>query len=291
MASITDYLLEPDRIQVASGLHGVAFALSLLGVFGGAYGLYLLLRRFGVAGSGLSRSEAVLGFPLALACFVLPSVVIMALDQPMPLGDPLITGGVQAGFALTAIFVLANHPWRPGDEPRGEWISAPRSALKWVPLLWLLAFPLMQLASFSSAQLHYLLDAPIVQQDVLKLLRSRSDLLWIAAWYIMAVVAAPLMEEFVFRVVLFGGTRRLLTPLGSSGGWRHPGAIIALLFSVSAFVAAHNVWQWTVGILPLTLLSLILTALYAHTRSIWPGVLYHALHNAFVVTMQFFVLA
>jgi len=60
---------------------------------------------------------------------------------------------------------------------------------------------------------------------------------------------------------------------------------------VGAFVAAHNVLEWTVGILPLTLLSLILTALYAHTRSIWPGVLYHALHNGFVVTMQFFVLA
>jgi membrane protease YdiL (CAAX protease family) len=290
MASLTDYLLEPDRIQVVSGLHGVAFALSLLGVAAGAYGLYLLLRRFGTAGSGLSRSEAVLGFPLALACFMLPSAVVMALGQPLPIGDPAVSGGVQAGFAMLAIFLLANHPWRPGDEPRGEWFLARLHQLRWVPLLWLLAFPLMQLASFSSAQLHYLLDAPIARQGVVELLRSRSDPLWIAAWYLMAVVAAPLMEEFVFRVVLFGGTRRLLTPLGNSGGWRHPGAIIALLFSVSAFVVAHSVWEWTVGILPLTLLSLILTALYAHTRSIWPGVLYHALHNAFVVTMQFFAL-
>lgn len=290
MASCTDYLLQPERIQVASGLHGVAFGLSLLGVLAGAYGLYLLLRRFGTAGSGLSRSEAWLGFPLALACFMLPSAVIMAMGQPLPIGDPLVSGGVQAGFALLAIFVLAHHPWRPGDEPRGEWFSARLQKLRWVPLLWLLAFPLMQLASFSSAQFHFLLGAQIVPQGVVELLRSRSDPVWIAAWYLMAVVAAPLMEEFVFRVVLFGGTRRLLTPLGSSGGWRHPGAIIALLFSVSAFVLAHNVWDWTVGILPLTLLSLILTALYAHTRSIWPGVLYHALHNAFVVTMQFFVL-
>jgi membrane protease YdiL (CAAX protease family) len=106
----------------------------------------------------------------------------------------------------------------------------------------------------------------------------------------MAVVAAPLMEELVFRVALFGGTRKLLEPLAKAQGWRHPGAWIALTVSVTCFVLAHGVWGWTVGILPLTLLSIILTMIYAHTRSIWPGVLYHAMHNALVVTMQFFVL-
>ena len=107
---------------------------------------------------------------------------------------------------------------------------------------------------------------------------------------LMAVVAAPLMEELVFRVTLFGGTRRLLDNLSQAQGWRHPAAWIAMAVSVAAFVLAHGVWGWTVGILPLTLLSVILTLLYAHTKSIWPGVLYHALHNAFVVTMQFYVL-
>ncbi|MCB9932451.1 MAG: CPBP family intramembrane metalloprotease [Planctomycetes bacterium] len=288
MASITDYLLEPERLEVAAGLHGVGFGLSLLGVLAGGFGLFLLVRRLGVADSGLSRSEAVLGFPLALAAFILPSVIVIALGQPLPSGDPLTSGIVQAGIALGAIFVLANHPWRPGDEPPGEW-QRPRQ-LRWVPLLWLAAFPLMQLAVFCSAQLHHLFELPIVTQEVVARLRSRHDAGWIFAWYLMAVVAAPLMEEFVFRVVLFGGMRRLLSPMSEAAGWRHPGAIVALFVSVSAFVMAHGVWGWTIGILPLTLLSLILTALYAHTRSIWPGVLYHALHNAFVVTMQFFVL-
>jgi membrane protease YdiL (CAAX protease family) len=290
MASLFEELLEPQRLEVAADSRWWLLALALGGTVAGGCVIWLLIRRLGAMGAGLSRSEAVLAFPLALAAFILPSVFDLARGEPLPSGSPLWNALIQGSIALVCIFALANHPWREGDEERGGWHRAHARQLAWVPLLCLAAFPVMQLAMFASVLLHNLLGAPIEAQGVVEDLRSQRSPMWIFSWYLMAVVAAPLMEEFVFRVALFGGTRRLLAGLSNAEGWRHPGSILALVASVFAFVVAHGVWGWTVGILPLTLLSLVLTALYAHTKSIWPGVLYHAIHNAFVVTMQFYVL-
>ena len=290
MASIVENLLEPQRLEVAVDSRWWLLLLTLVGAAAGTYILFLLIRRLGTVGSGLSRSEAVLGFPLALAAFILPAVFVFGTHGELPAGNPLSTALVQAAVALVCMFALANHPWRQGDEERGGWHRAKSNQLAWVPVLWLAGFPVMQLAMFASVLLHDVLGAPIDTQQVVESLRSDNSPQWIFAWYLMAVVAAPLMEEFVFRVALFGGTRRLLAGVSKAEGWRHPGSLIALGASVFAFVIAHGIWGWTVGILPLTLLSIILTMIYAHTKSIWPGVLYHALHNAFVVTMQFYVL-
>ncbi|MCA8914480.1 MAG: CPBP family intramembrane metalloprotease [Planctomycetes bacterium] len=287
-ATWLEQLLEPERLDIDA--HALAFGLSLLAALAGLFILVQLIRRFGTADSGLSRSEAILGFPLGIAAFILPSVFIIALHQPMPSGNPLTGALIQTMFAALAMFALANNPWRPGDEPRGKWHLARSRQLIWVPLIWVTGFPVLQAGMFASVQLHELLNAAVEQQQVVEQLREARSPVQIFAWYLMAVVAAPMMEEFVFRVVLFGGTRRLLAHLSPATGWRHPGLWIAFMFSIAAFVLAHGVWGWTVGILPLTLLSVILTLLYAHTRSIWPSMLYHALHNAFVVTMQLYVL-
>ncbi|MCA8918250.1 MAG: CPBP family intramembrane metalloprotease [Planctomycetes bacterium] len=289
-ATWIEQLLEPERVELAANSHAMAFGLAMLGACVGVVVLFLLIRRFGQADSGLSRSEAVFAFPLGIAAFILPAVFIIALKQNQPTGDPLTSAAIQTMVAAVCIFALANHPWRPGDEQRGSWYRADARQLRWIPLVFLLALPVMQLGMFASVQLHEWLSAPVVQQGVVEQLRASRSARGMTAWYLMAVVAAPVMEEFVFRVALFGGTRRLLAGISDAQGWKHPGAWIALGFSVGVFVLAHGVWGWTVGIIPLTMLSLILTFIYAHTRSIWPGMLYHAIHNAFVVTMQYFVL-
>lgn len=291
MASTFENLLEPQNLEIAGDSRLWVMLLALAGSFAGMYVIWLGMRRLGTAGSGLSFSEAIFAWPLALAAFVMPYMIVAAMGQSQTEGSPLVGAIVQSAVALGCMFALANHPWRPGEEERGTWWRTNTRQLAWVPLLWLVGLPVMQLAMFASGLLHELIGAAIESQEVVDHLRSNNSPAWIFAWYVMAVVAAPLMEELVFRVALFGGTRRLLDNLSQAQGWRHPAAWIALIASVGAFVLAHGVFGWTVGILPLTLLSIILTLLYAHTRSIWPGVLYHALHNAFVVTMQFFVLA
>lgn len=283
-------LLEPENLEVATNMHAVYFAGCLLAAVLGVAGLFLVIRRFGQAESGLSRSESVIGFPLGLAAFLLPAIFVIALAQPQPTGSPLSSAIIQSSVALICLFALANHPWRPGDEERGGWVRVRPRQLLLMPLIWLIAFPILQLGMFASLQLHEWIDAPIAHQGVIEQLRESVTPRGMFAWYLMAVVAAPLMEEFVFRVVLFGGTRRLLDGISTAKGWRHPAAWIAMAVSIGVFVLAHDVWGWTVGIIPLTLLSVILTLIYAHTRSMWNSMLYHAIHNAFVVTMQYFVL-
>ncbi|MCA8911512.1 MAG: CPBP family intramembrane metalloprotease [Planctomycetes bacterium] len=290
-ASWLEKLIEPERFQLAENSHAMAFGLSGLGAVVGGAALFFVIRRMGKAGSGLSRSEAIIGFPLGIAAFILPSAFLLAMHRGDPAGSPMISAVINITTALLCMAVLANHPWRPGEETRGSWIRVNPKQLALVPAVWLLAYIPMQLAMFASVQLHEWVQAPVAQQEVVQKLRESTSGGGMFAWYLMAVVAAPMLEEFVFRVVLFGATRRLLDGMSNREGWKHPGAWIALVTSVGVFVLAHGVVGWTVGIIPLTLLSLVLTWLYAHSKSIWPGMLYHAMHNAFVVTMQYFVLS
>jgi sodium transport system permease protein len=87
-----------------------------------------------------------------------------------------------------------------------------------------------------------------------------------AAWPLLLVfvVLIPVCEELAFRGFVFSGLQRHFSP------WK------ALMLSSFLFALYHmNVFQF----IPAFLLGLVLGLLAARTRSIWPGVLLHALHN------------
>ncbi len=151
--------------------------------------------------------------------------------------------------------------------------------------IWCVAAPLIFGAIILSVALARVLEMPIEQQPVLQDLTSNRAPLAILGAYMMAVVSVPLAEEFAFRVVLFGGLRGILA--GPTG--KGPGVALAFVLSIATFVMVHGMWQPSMLYLalPLTVLSVFLTLLYAHTRSIWPGVMFHALHNGLVLTLQF----
>jgi membrane protease YdiL (CAAX protease family) len=75
---------------------------------------------------------------------------------------------------------------------------------------------------------------------------------------------APFSEELFFRGIL---TRLLL---------RYWSVVIVVPLVAMLFAAAH--FEWRIG--PL-LLGLATTALYAWRRSLWPGIVLHAIANAF----------
>jgi membrane protease YdiL (CAAX protease family) len=77
-------------------------------------------------------------------------------------------------------------------------------------------------------------------------------------------VAAPIVEETLFRGVLYRWLRGVM-PLGT-----------AMIISSAAFALAHAV---TLLFLPLFGFGLLLAWIYERSRSIWPGVLVHALFN------------
>lgn len=88
---------------------------------------------------------------------------------------------------------------------------------------------------------------------------------------VLATFTAPLVEETVYRGVLFSSLRTSL------------GLIASVLVVTVMFVGVHVLQYWGawVTIAGLTLLSLTLTVIRARTKSILPSVLIHTVNNAF----------
>lgn len=87
----------------------------------------------------------------------------------------------------------------------------------------------------------------------------------------LATFTAPLVEETVYRGVLFSSLRRHL-------------GLVATVLIITAMFAGVHVLQYLgawVSIAGLTLLSFVLTVVRARTKSILPCVLIHTLNNAF----------
>jgi ABC-2 type transport system permease protein len=287
--SFLEQVLDPAGAEFASGALWPTFGGSVLLTTIGVAALFFAIRRLGPPGGALPVTDLVLGFPLAIAAFLVPGMLYVALVGPLPAQVPLAAGMIQAGFALGCILLVARNPWRLPEDGKAEWFRTRPLHLALTPLVWLLAAPALVCAMLAAVALAHLAGIPVTEQAPISHLRSDDSALWIAGWYVTAGVAAPLMEEFVFRLVLFGGILRVMAPLSDAQGWEHPGPWTALLVSGGLFVLVHGVADWSVGILPLSVLTFVLSAVYLHTRSIWPPVLLHAIHNIAVVTLQFFV--
>lgn len=101
-------------------------------------------------------------------------------------------------------------------------------------------------------------------QEMIRLLRAVPDGPRVVT-ALVAVTLAPLLEETLFRGVLFASLRPRL------GFWP------AALASAAAFAALHGDLP---RLLPLTFLGLVLAWLYERTGSLWPSVAMHAVQNA-----------
>ncbi len=247
-----------------------------------------VLRQLGAPEGALAREDtlpAVLG---AFGLVLLPPVAAALLVSGNPLEDPLSTGAIQAVFAIVAIVLLALRPWRnwagvDNTTAGRDWAGFRAGLLPRTLLVWVMGYPVLQAGLFISVVALGTADVMVAEQELVTMIRQSDSVQWIVGWYVMAAIAAPLAEEFIFRVVLYGGLRAWLTPVGRAAPW------IACAASVAAFVAAHSVWKTPVITLPLTCLAIVLTMVFAYTRSMWPGVIIHGLHNGLVVTLQFFV--
>ncbi len=90
--------------------------------------------------------------------------------------------------------------------------------------------------------------------------------------FLMAVVLAPIVEEFLFRGVLF----QVL--------WQRTGRVW-LSAVVSGFLFAIIHPQFLAGIGPVFLLGVILAMVYAHTRSLLPCILMHSYNNGLITLL------
>jgi len=100
-----------------------------------------------------------------------------------------------------------------------------------------------------------------------KILRSSRAAALILAF--IAAVTAPLMEEVIYRGILYSALQRVT------------GAVIAVLLVTSIFAGLH-VWQYRQNlgaILAISLLSLVLTILRARTGRLLPCYVVHLVFN------------
>ncbi len=86
---------------------------------------------------------------------------------------------------------------------------------------------------------------------------------------IMAVLSAPVVEELVYRGLLYSGLRKAMNATSAV-------IIVTLLFAGVHFLQYWGAWRSLVGI---TLLSLILTIIRAHTKSLMPPIIVHFIFN------------
>ena len=90
----------------------------------------------------------------------------------------------------------------------------------------------------------------------------------LGAWlFPLAVVAAPLFEEFIFRAVLFRGFRRSLSALG------------AALASAAVFALVHP----AIAAVPVFLFALLAALAYDRSRWLVTPILAHMTYNALVL--------
>lgn len=114
-----------------------------------------------------------------------------------------------------------------------------------------------------------LTDLPAAAQTPTDMLFSARGLPELAIYFLLICVAAPLLEEVIFRGFIYAGFRRRFPPL------------TAMIVSAVVFGAAH-ITQAFGGMMAIVLIGVLLAALYERTRVLWPSIVAHGLHNTLV---------
>lgn len=93
---------------------------------------------------------------------------------------------------------------------------------------------------------------------------------WLLA---LAVLAAPLFEEFIFRGLIYGGLRRSMS------------AMPAMAMSAAIFAVVHP----PVSMLPVFVLGLCAAWTYERSKTLLGPMLVHAVYNAVILSWQFWI--
>jgi ABC-2 type transport system permease protein len=177
-------------------------------------------------------------------------------------------GGAITYAIMRAVYAKAKTEGVPrvfGESSRDESSRGESSR----PLLGLAAGVAAGLAGLSYM---YALDAAGILEEAA---RDNQSYITLGLWtWPLAVIAAPIFEEFIFRGLIFGGLRR------SFGVWP------ATLASAAVFAIMHP----AIAIAPVFVMGVCAALLYERTRSLLAPMLAHAAYNAMVIGVpEFFV--
>lgn len=194
------------------------------------------------------------------------------LDDINPGLIDISAGGFAYAVFLVAIWVFAVRPSHDGwaqvglrrCDPSLFWIGGFLACL-WVGISSALyaAFGLWEFALAAGASL----VAPF-----------RNDTAALIGLFVLAGPIAALVEEILFRGMLYGWLRQRMR------------IAVAAIISALLFTAAHF-YIFAAGpvfVLEMAVLAVLLALLYETSRSLWPGILCHALNNVLLLSLYLY---
>ena len=129
-------------------------------------------------------------------------------------------------------------------------------------VLGLLTVPL---AGLVNALVTSLTDGPFENPQIEVLAPTALSVPAMVGMLVLAAGVAPVVEEIVFRGVLYGWLRRFLSPAAG------------IVLSALVFGAVHGIPQLVPA---LAVQGVVLAMVYERTRSLWPSIVLHGVFNA-----------
>jgi len=212
------------------------------------------------------------GLIAALAFFVLQGLIMLVmskLETTLPLGTQILFAFAGAGI-LVALFtfnlfwrikvphLLAAVGFRLGPDRTGSWAGS---------VVWGVALGLL---SAGAAALYVRTAEGFESFRAMKELAQQTQMddslkIWLA---VLAVCAAPLCEEYIFRGLIFRGLRRSMP------------ALLSILLSAGIFAIVHPPFS----VVPVFIMGLAAGLAFERTGLLLAPILTHGVYNYIVVT-------
>ena len=200
---------------------------------------------------------------VALALFLVTNIVLSFGHSPVQ----MTSRDLVANFLLTAfiVFSVAGFLKLRGidlDSLAGFSKTSLKRAVSTGIILLLAATPLIMVAEVITQSFF---GGGSSRQEIVDLFNSSQTIQQRVMIIVLAVIVAPMSEEFIFRFFIYGVLRRYF------------GIVIALLFNAVLFAAAHNHLP---SAFPLFVLGGCFTLAYEWSGSILVSMAMHALFNS-----------
>lgn len=231
---------DPDRFRPPAG--GPIHTIDLVLVLGTTASLYLLV------GAMIDDPARTVGFVMAMLA-------------------------VQSAIPMAAVYVVVIRLRGLGWADLG---FRPPASSRWYVWSALIAIGVLPAVALINLAVQAIVGAQFRNPQIDMLAPEGFSWAGLAAMLAMVGVVAPIVEEVVFRGLLYAWLRERF------GIW--PGAILSAL----AFAGAHGI----VILLPaLFLIGLLLARIYERSGSLWPPIIVHCVFNAMMTILLYAALA
>lgn len=226
---------------------------------------------------GPATDFAVFLFLVMTGSFVAVLVAGM-LARPLGFRGDAVTVLNGAAAQLGMLAAVALHRWRADRSLPVAPLSSLLAVLPSGFVTFLISLPLLLATAATWTFLLETFGLPTAKQDLIGMFANAESPWQLAAMISLAVIIAPLTEEFVFRAGLF---RFLRTHLPR---W------IALLLPAAIFASLHINWhtlQGLASLAPLVVLAVVFSLAYERTGRIGTCIVAHAFFNLNTILVIF----